>query len=260
MDAKQRGQGHPGEVADGEGCGQPKGHRLVRHSGVRRHGLSLPLPAMAAGPNPASVRDLAHGGGRACRSGNIVVVTVLVDEAVWPWRGARWAHLVSDESVAELHAFAERLGLRRMAFQGDHYDVPADVRERALALGAEAVRGRDLVRRLRTAGLRLGRGERPGRWAEVWRGVPNGARPEPGAAVPESLATALTEVEADWESAEVVAYRRSFGGVGEAIVVVEDAVGVSAPDPFPAGDGYVQAWRHDDRRVELLVRTPAVLQ
>ena len=54
-------------------------------------------------------------------SGNIVGMAVLVDEAVWPWRGARWAHLVSDDSVDELHAFARRLGLRRMAFQGDHY-------------------------------------------------------------------------------------------------------------------------------------------
>ena len=94
-------------------------------------------------------------------------MAVLVDEAVWPWRGARWAHLVSDESVAELHAFADRLGLRRMSFQGDHYDVPESVRDRALALGAEPVRGRDLVRRLRGAGLRLAAPERPGAWEAV---------------------------------------------------------------------------------------------
>ena len=29
-------------------------------------------------------------------------MTVLVDAAVWEWRGARWAHLVSDESYDEL--------------------------------------------------------------------------------------------------------------------------------------------------------------
>ena len=81
-------------------------------------------------------------------------MAIIVDPAVWPWRGRRWAHLVSDESYEELHAFAERLGVPRRAFQGDHYDVPADLRERALALGATAVDSRDLVRRLRQAGLR----------------------------------------------------------------------------------------------------------
>lgn len=77
-----------------------------------------------------------------------------MDPAVWPWRGQRWAHLVSDVSYAELHAFAERLGVPRRAFQGDHYDVPAHLREQALLLGAEAVPARELLLRLRGAGLR----------------------------------------------------------------------------------------------------------
>ena len=64
-------------------------------------------------------------------------MTVLVDEAIWPWRGARWAHLVSDVSVAELHSFADRLGLRRMSFQGDHYDVPESVRAEERRVGKE---------------------------------------------------------------------------------------------------------------------------
>ncbi len=81
-------------------------------------------------------------------------VAILVDPAVWPWRGRRWAHLVSDESYDELHAFAERLGVPRRAFQGDHYDIPTDLREQALVLGAAPVDSRDLVRRLRHAGLR----------------------------------------------------------------------------------------------------------
>jgi hypothetical protein len=81
-------------------------------------------------------------------------VTILVDPAVWPWRGRRWAHLVSDESYDELHRFAERLGIPRRAFQGDHYDVPAALRDHAISIGATAVDSRDLVRRLRQAGLR----------------------------------------------------------------------------------------------------------
>ncbi len=87
-------------------------------------------------------------------------MTILVDRAIWPWRGRKWAHLVSDESYEELHEFATRLELPRRAFQGDHYDIPEDYRERAIALGAQPVDARDLVRRLRAAGLRAG--GRPG--------------------------------------------------------------------------------------------------
>ena len=82
-------------------------------------------------------------------------VTILVDPAMWPWRDRRWAHLVSDESYDELHAFAEQLGIPRRAFQGDHYDVPADYRDRAIELGATPVSSRELVRRLIDSGLRL---------------------------------------------------------------------------------------------------------
>jgi hypothetical protein len=80
-----------------------------------------------------------------------------VDQAVWPWRGRRWAHLVSDDSYDELHAFAGRLGIPRRAFQGDHYDIHAEMRVVAIEMGAEAVDARVLVRRLRAAGLRLAR-------------------------------------------------------------------------------------------------------
>jgi 2-hydroxychromene-2-carboxylate isomerase len=81
-------------------------------------------------------------------------VAVLVDPAVWPWRGERWSHLVSDVSYDELHAFAERLGVPRWAFQGDHYDIPERLLARAVALGAQQVRSRELLARLTAAGLR----------------------------------------------------------------------------------------------------------
>ena len=52
-------------------------------------------------------------------------MAVLIDTPVWPWRGRRWSHLVSDVSHEELHAFAaSALDIPRRAFQGDHYDVP----------------------------------------------------------------------------------------------------------------------------------------
>lgn len=81
-------------------------------------------------------------------------MTILVDGARWRHRGRLWAHLVSDESYEELHAFAERLGIPRRGFERDHYDIPAEYVERAVALGAVRVPSRELVERLRTAGLR----------------------------------------------------------------------------------------------------------
>ena len=80
-----------------------------------------------------------------------------MDPAVWPWRGRLWAHLVSDVSYEELHDFVALLGVPRAAFQGDHYDIPSPLRDRALALGAQPVRARELVARLRGAGLRRAR-------------------------------------------------------------------------------------------------------
>ena len=47
-----------------------------------------------------------------------------------------------------------RSGIERRWFQGDHYDVPEDYRERAIALGAVPVTSRELIRRLLDSGLR----------------------------------------------------------------------------------------------------------
>jgi len=79
---------------------------------------------------------------------------LLVDAAIWPLGGRMFCHLVSDESLEELHLFASRIGLPRRAFHGDHYDLPAEWRARAIEAGAEPVDPRVLVRRLRDAGLR----------------------------------------------------------------------------------------------------------
>ena len=83
-------------------------------------------------------------------------MTLLVDVCAWPHRGGLWCHLVSDASFDELHAFARRLGVPRAAFQGDHYDLDELRRERAIAQGALAVDGRNIVAALRSSGLRRG--------------------------------------------------------------------------------------------------------
>ena len=83
-------------------------------------------------------------------------MAVLIDTPVWLCRGRRWSHLVSDVSYEELHAFVEtELGIPRRAFQGDHYDVPEDLHDVAVAAGALPVGAQELLGRLMTAGLRL---------------------------------------------------------------------------------------------------------
>nr|WP_244844132.1 DUF4031 domain-containing protein [Actinocatenispora sera] len=72
----------------------------------------------------------------------------------WPGRGRLWSHLVSDASAAELHAFAEACGVPRRAFERDHYDLSVPAHRLAVALGAQVVTSRELVRLLTAAGLR----------------------------------------------------------------------------------------------------------
>jgi Protein of unknown function (DUF4031) len=79
---------------------------------------------------------------------------IYVDPPRWPARGRLWAHLISDTSLAELHAFAETLGVPRRAFERDHYDLPAERTRTAVWLGAILVPSREIVERLRAAGLR----------------------------------------------------------------------------------------------------------
>ncbi len=92
-------------------------------------------------------------------------MAVLIDTPVWHFRGRRWSHLVSDVSHDELHAFvASTLEIPPRAFQGDHYDVPEELYDRAVAAGAEPVSCRELLSRLLAAGLRV-RKPRPARTA-----------------------------------------------------------------------------------------------
>lgn len=49
--------------------------------------------------------------------------------------GHRWCHLLAD-SLAELHAFAEQLGLKKDWYRRGHYDLVPPRRARALELGA----------------------------------------------------------------------------------------------------------------------------
>jgi RNA methyltransferase, TrmH family len=59
-----------------------------------------------------------------------------------------WCHMAVDGEWEELHAFAAGLGIARGRFQGDHYDLPPWVRERAVAAGALEVSTPELLRRM----------------------------------------------------------------------------------------------------------------
>ncbi len=88
------------------------------------------------------------------QSGRLHPVTILIDEARWWHRGEKWCHLVSDVSYDELHDFADLVGIPRRGFHGDHYDIPESYRAQVISTGATAVESRELLRRLRSAGLR----------------------------------------------------------------------------------------------------------
>jgi hypothetical protein len=89
-----------------------------------------------------------------------VPVAVLIDEPMWWFRERRWSHLVSDVSLDELHSFADRAGIPRRGFQGDHYDVPEEYYWQLVDAGAQPTPSRELVRRLRAAGLRVSPAQR----------------------------------------------------------------------------------------------------
>ena len=103
------------------------------------------------------------------QSGRLAPVAVLIDEARWWHRGEKWCHLVSDVSYDELHHFADTVGIPRRGFQGDHYDIPQSYRAQMVVAGATEVESRELLRRLRGAGLRLSPNERRARTEQIAR-------------------------------------------------------------------------------------------
>jgi muramoyltetrapeptide carboxypeptidase len=92
-------------------------------------------------------------------------MALLIDPPNVASRGMLWSHLTSDTSLDELHRFARSVGIPARGFDRDHYDVPAHRYESVVAAGAVPVSSRELVRRLRAAGLRRRKSESLGRRA-----------------------------------------------------------------------------------------------
>ncbi|HOW00568.1 MAG TPA: DUF4031 domain-containing protein [Rhodoglobus sp.] len=87
-------------------------------------------------------------------------MTVLIDQPIWPAHNTLWAHIVSDTSLEELHAFAEAADIPRRGFDLDHYDVTAHQWHELVALGAQPVGVREFVQRLEASGLRVAQRDR----------------------------------------------------------------------------------------------------
>jgi len=86
---------------------------------------------------------------------------VIIDPPNAAGHGRLWSHLASDTSFEELHAFARELGIPERGFDRDHYDVPSEYYDTAVAAGAVPVSSRDLVVMLVRAGLRRRKRARP---------------------------------------------------------------------------------------------------
>lgn len=81
-------------------------------------------------------------------------MALYIDPPMWPAHGRLWSHLISDVSLAELHAFAAAQGIPRRGFERDHYDVPAEAHDTLVEAGATPVSSREVLARLRASGLR----------------------------------------------------------------------------------------------------------
>ena len=88
-------------------------------------------------------------------------MAVLIDTPMWPAHNTLWSHLVSDESLDELHTFARVNRVPQRSFDLDHYDVPAHRHQELVTAGAVPVSNRELVLRLVASGLRVRARDRP---------------------------------------------------------------------------------------------------
>ena len=181
-------------------------------------------------------------------------MAILVDDARWPWRGTTWCHLVSDSDLAELHDFARQLGCRRVGFQGDHYDIDVISRERAIELGATPCTSRELVRRLKAAGLRL----RPSQFNK-WSLVVRGDRPEvaPEEYVPEGVSRWVDVADGFFVLArthpETAADRQALVLFGADATVVDDL-----PDESEEEGLFVRVDQDDGWAIEVFTPSPSV--
>ena len=74
-------------------------------------------------------------------------MTVYVDDMRAPYRRMIMCHMIAD-TEDELHAMAQRIGVARKWYQGDHYDVCLQMRAKAVAAGAVELTRMELGRKV----------------------------------------------------------------------------------------------------------------
>lgn len=75
-------------------------------------------------------------------------MTVYVDDMfkypMGEFRRMKMSHMMADTDE-EMHAVADRIGLARRRFQGDHYDVSISLRAQAIRHGAAPITLREMA-------------------------------------------------------------------------------------------------------------------
>ena len=161
-------------------------------------------------------------------------MTLLIDPPDSPGHGRMWSHLASDSSFDELHRFAASLGIPPRGFDRDHYDIPSERYDEVVGAGATPVSSRELITRLKAAGLRRRKAEalapkRPGRSLirpERLRAGSRVAVVSPAGPVPDARLDAGVAVLRDW---------------GLDVVVMEHARGSHPDFPYLAADDAARA-------------------
>lgn len=163
---------------------------------------------------------------------------IYIDPPFWPAHGTLFSHLVSDDSLEELHDFARRAGIPEGAFDQDHYDVPAHRHADLVEGGAQAVDGGSLVRILIRSGLRI-----PARHRSSSLRLPLLLRWEslfPGAqALGERLVDCWAEPHRKYHD------RRHLMSVLEALDVLTEASDIRRPESGTGRTVQLAAWYHD---------------
>jgi hypothetical protein len=70
-------------------------------------------------------------------------MTVYVDDMRAPYGRLVMCHMIAD-TEEELHAMADRIGVARKWYQGDHYDIALSKRALAVTAGAREITRRQL--------------------------------------------------------------------------------------------------------------------
>jgi len=71
---------------------------------------------------------------------------IYVDDMAIKKNAKVWYHLMSNENNDEIHTFAARLGLKRIWYHVDHYDLVQSKYQQAVIFGAMPISAKEMVK------------------------------------------------------------------------------------------------------------------